>query len=269
MRTLGWAAAAAVLPLFAFAQTHPRHTAPGVSGAGPELLRSEDLERPVWTGEEPLYIAAVVDLSASVSGSRLEAVTAGLRTLLSSLEEDDRCTLVGFTRSVTLHAGWADGCAAAAVAAGELRGGGPGALNNALTLAFGLLAEVPGRPILVLFTDGPDGASWARDSWPLVAAGPVPPTVLAVTAPPSLGGGGRVGGLYGSISADDLSNRITFEGRHLQDAGRDLRGLRSVDPFWVLTQLAEMSLGTVVRTSGDPEAIETSLAGLLSALQPG
>lgn len=250
-------------------QAHPaRPMLPGVAAKRPELLRGEDLERPVWTGEEPLSLVAAVDLSASVSGARLRAVGSGLRSLFSSLGEEDRCALLGFSRSVTLHAGWEAGCVAAASAANELSSGGPAALNNALTLAFGLLAEVPGRPVLVLFTDGVDGASWARDSWPLFAAGAVPPTVLAVTAPPSLTSGGRVGGLYGSISSDDLANQIVFEGRNLQDSGRDLRGLRSVDPFWVLTQLAEMSLGQVVRTGGSPEEIEAALTGLLAALQP-
>ena len=169
------------------AQAHPRAgAAPGVGGAGLELLRrrGDDLPRPVWTGEEPLSLVVVFDLSSSVSGARLQAAVAGLRALFASLDAEDRCALLGFTRSVELHAGWDGTCADAAAAAEELRSGGPAALNNALTLAFGLVADSPGRPVVVVFTDGVDGASWARDSWPLFAAGAVPPTVLAVTAPP-------------------------------------------------------------------------------------
>ena len=254
------------------AQAHPRAgAAPGVGGAGLELLRRrrEDLPRPVWTGEEPLSLVAVFDLSSSVTGARLRAAVAGLRALFASLDEEDRCALLGFTRSVELHAGWDGTCADAAAAAEELRSGGPAALNNALTLAFGLLADAPGRPVLVVFTDGVDGASWARDAWPLFAAGAVPPAVLSVTAPPNMSRSGRVGGTYGSIGADDLANQINFEGRQLQDSGRDLRGLRNVDPFWVLTYLAEISGGQLVRTSGDSGEIEAALAGLLDALLPG
>ncbi|MYF77684.1 MAG: VWA domain-containing protein, partial [Acidobacteria bacterium] len=149
-------------------QAHPEApTAPGVGGAGLDLLRRrrDDLPRPVWTGQEPLSVVAVFDLSSSVSGARLHAAIAGVQALFSALDDEDRCALLGFTRSVELHAGWDGTCADAAVAAAALRSGGPAAFNNALTLAFGLLADRPGRPVLVIFTDGVDGASWARDSW--------------------------------------------------------------------------------------------------------
>ncbi len=252
-------------------QAHPEApSAPGVGGAGLDLLRRrrDDLPRPVWTGQEPLSVVVVFDLSSSVSGARLRSAVAGVEALFSALDEEDRCALLGFTRSVELHAGWDGTCADAAAAAAELRSGGPAAFNNALTLAFGLLADRPGRPVLVVFTDGVDGASWARDSWPLFAAAGVPPTVLAITAPPNLTRSGRVGGTYGSISAEDLANQITFEGRHLQDEGRDMRGLRNVDPFWALTYLTAISGGQLVRTSGDAAEIESALAGALDALQP-
>ena len=252
-------------------QAHPEApSAPGVAGAGLELLRRRrgDLPRPVWTGQEPLSVVAVFDLSSSVLGARLRGAVGGIQTLFSGLDDEDRCALLGFTRSVELHAGWDGTCADAAAAAAELRSGGPAAFNNALTLAFGLLADRPGRPVLVVFTDGVDGASWARDSWPLFAAAGVPPTLLAITAPPNLTRAGRVGGTYGNISADDLANQIVFEGRNLQDSGRDLRGLRNVDPFWALTYLAEISGGQLVRTSGDAAEIEAALAGALDALQP-
>ncbi len=252
-------------------QAHPEApTAPGVGGAGLDLLRRrrDDLPRPVWTGQEPLSVAVVFDLSSSVSGARLRSAVAGVEALFSALDAEDRCALLAFTRSVELHAGWDGTCADAAAAAAELRSGGPAAFNNALTLAFGLLADRPGRPVLVVFTDGVDGASWARDSWPLFAAAGVPPTVVAITAPPNLTRSGRVGGTYGSISADDLANQITFEGRHLQDEGRDMRGLRNVDPFWALTYLTAISGGQLVRTSGEAGEIESALAGALDALQP-
>ncbi|MDE2970948.1 MAG: VWA domain-containing protein [Acidobacteriota bacterium] len=252
-------------------QAHPEApTAPGVGGAGLDLLRRrrDDLPRPVWTGQEPLSVAVVFDLSSSVSGARLRSAVAGVEALFSALDEEDRCALLAFTRSVELHAGWDGTCADAAAAAAGLRSGGPAAFNNALTLAFGLLADRPGRPVLVVFTDGVDGASWARDSWPLFAAAGVPPTVLAITAPPNLTRSGRVGGTYGSISADDLANQITFEGRHLQDEGRDMRGLRNVDPFWALTYLTAISGGQLVRTSGEAGEIESALARALDAFQP-
>ena len=210
---------------------------------------------------EPLSVLAVVDLSASVAGPRLRAVGSGVAALLTGLGAGDRCALLSFTRSLELHSRWEEGCGAAAEAAAALRGGGPAALNNALTLALGLLAEAPGRPVLALFTDGVDGASWTRDTWPLFAAAGNAPLVLAVTAPPVVGAGG-VGGVYGTVSREDLENSIVFEGRTLMDRGRDLRGLRNTDPFWVLEELARRSGGALVRTGGEPAEIESAIAGL-------
>lgn len=215
---------------------------------------------------EPLSVLAVVDLSASVAGPRLRAVASGVAALFSGLGPGDRCALLSFTRSLELHSNWEDGCGTAAEAAAALRSGGPSALNNALTLALGLLAEAPGRPVLALFTDGVDGASWTRDTWPLFAAAGSAPLILSVTAPPVVGAGG-VGGVYGTVSREDLENSIVFEGRTLMDRGRDLRGLRNTDPFWVLEELARRSGGALLRTGGDPEEIEEALAGLAARIR--
>lgn len=221
-------------------------------------------DRPAAFDHDPaemLSVLAVVDLSASVAGPRLRAAASGVAALFSGLGPGDRCALLSFTRSLELHTDWEDGCGAAAEAAAALRSGGPAALNNALTVALGLLAEAPGRPVLALFTDGVDGASWTRDTWPLFAAAGNAPLILAVTAPPVVGAGG-VGGVYGTVSREDLENSIVFEGRTLMDRGRDLRGLRNTDPFWVFEELARRSGGALVRTGGDPEEIESALAGL-------
>ncbi len=219
-----------------------------------------------WTPDEPLSVAVVFDLSSSVTGDRLRAAVAGAQSLFGALSGEDRCALLTFTRSTNLVSGWDAGCPAAAAAAGELRSGGPSALNNAVLLALGLLAEAPGRPVLVVFTDGVDGASWPRDTWPLVAATGHTPLVMAITAPAARGAGG-VGGVYGTVSREDLANQITFEGRNLQDQGRDLRGLRNTDPYWALEELARRSGGELVRTDGAPEALEAALSGILDAVR--
>ncbi len=210
----------------------------------------------------PLAVAAVVDLSASVRGPMLEAVQSGLGSFFSGLGDADRCAVVSFRRSVELHAGWEDSCAHAAAAVAELKSGGPSALNNAIMLAMGLLAEAPGRPVLAIFTDGVDGASWSRDLWPMVAIAGASPMVLSVTAPAILARGGRVGGLYGAVSAEDFAQQIEFEGRNLRSGSVDLKGLRNVDPYWVLEELARRSGGVLVRTSGEPSDIRDALAGL-------
>lgn len=219
-----------------------------------------------WTPNEPLSVAVVFDLSSSVTGDRLRAAGSGVARLFESLSAEDRCALVTFTRSTTLVSDWEAGCGEAAEAARGLQSGGPSALNNAVLLAMGLLANAPGRPVLLVFTDGVDGASWPRDSWPLLAAAGHTALVMAVTAPAARGAG-SVGGVYGSISRDDLANQITFQGRHLSDRDRDLGGLRNTDPYWVLDELARRSGGELVRTDGAAEEIETALSGVLDAVR--
>ncbi len=226
-------------------------------------------EQPVpfdWAADEPLSVAVVFDLSSSVTGDRLRAASSGLASLFEALSAEDECALVGFTRSTTLVSGWDEGCAAAAEAARGLRSGGPAALNNAVLLAMGLLGDAPGRPVLVVFTDGVDGASWPRDTWPLLAAAGHTPLIMAVTAPATRGAG-SVGGVYGSISREDLANQITFQGRHLSDEDRDLAGLRNTDPYWALDELARRSGGELVRTDGNAEDLESALVGILDAVR--
>ncbi len=219
-----------------------------------------------WTPDEPLSVAVVFDLSSSVTGARLRAASSGVASLFDSLSTEDRCALISFTRSTTLASGWDAGCAAAAEAARGLRSGGPSALNNAVLLAMGLLADAPGRPVLVVFTDGVDGASWPRDTWPLVAAAGHTPLVMGVTAPAARGAG-SVGGVYGTVSREDLANQISFEGRHVHDQDRDLRGLRNTDPYWALAELAQRSGGELMRTDGNDEDLERALAGVLDAVR--
>lgn len=237
---------------------------PLASPDGLTLLVDETPARFEWDPDEPVSLLAVLDLSSSVSGARLAAATSGIAALFSELGERDRCALLSFAREVTLEAGWDGGCAEAAGIAAAVTGGGPAALNNALALALGLLADAPGRPVLVIFTDGVDGASWTRDSWPLVAAAGSSPLVFGVTAPAARGAG-AVGGIYGTVSREDLENQILYEGRHLQDTGRDLRGLRNTDPFWAIQELAVRSGGDLLRTGGEPGEIESALAGVLDA----
>ncbi len=211
---------------------------------------------------EPLSVAAVVDLSSSVNPSLLAAVTAGLESFFSGLGETDRCAVIPFQRTVELHGGWEQACSEAVAALAGLRSGGPSALNGALTLALGLLAEAPGRPVLLLFTDGVDGASWARDLWPMVGLAGVSPLVFSVTAPAVLSRGGRMGGVYGSVNAEDFARQIRFEGRHVTSGDVVVRGLRNVDPFWVLEEMGRRTGGALVRTGGEPSEVEEALAGL-------
>ena len=221
-----------------------------------------------WTPDEPLAVAAVLDLSSSVSGDRLDAVIGGFRSFLSGLGDDDRCAVLSFTRSVVLHAGWDESCAEAAEGLGALVSGGPSAHNSGVMLALGLLADAPGRPVLALFSDGEDGASWAADGWPLIATSGIAPMVLAVTAPAVTRSQGRLRGAYARMDAqEDIAVRWRYEGRFVQIENWDLGGMRSVDPFQVLEDLATSTGGGVIRADGSPESIEREIASLGAAIE--
>lgn len=220
-----------------------------------------------WTPDEPLAVAAVLDLSSSVAGDRLEAVVAGFQDFLSGLASHDRCALIGFTRTVIQRAGWDETCAEAAEVLPELVSGGPAARNNAVMLAMGLLADAPGRPVLALFTDGDDGASWTPDGWPMIASRGIAPMFLSVTAPAAARGGGQLRGAYNRVSnEEDLAVSWRYEGRFVQIEERDLEGMRSVDPFQALAELGTATGGGVIRTDGDPDAIRREIASLKNAI---
>ena len=219
-----------------------------------------------WSPDEPLAVAAVLDLSSSVSGDRLEAVITGFQEFLSGLGDKDRCAVIAFTRTVIQHAGWNATCAEAADAVSKLVSGGPAARNNGVMLALGLLADAPGRPVLAMFTDGDDGASWTPDLWPMIAIRGIAPMVLAVTAPAAVRGGGRVRGAYDLVNDDGFALRWRYEGRFVQVEELDLEGMRSVNPFQSLVDLGNATGGGVISTNGDPEAIQREIAALGSAI---
>jgi len=96
----------------------------------------------------------------------------------------------------------------------------------------------------------------------MVGLAGVSPLVFSVTAPAVLSRGGRVGGVYGSVDAEDFSRQIQYEGRHVTSGDVEVRGLRNVDPFWVLDELGRRTGGALVRTGGEPSEVEEALAGL-------
>ena len=220
-----------------------------------------------WSPDEPLAVAAVLDLSSSVSGDRLEAVITGFQEFLSGLGDEDRCAVIAFTRTVIQHAGWDTTCAEAADAVSKLVSGGPAARNNGVMLALGLLADAPGRPVLAMFTDGDDGASWTPELWPMIAIRGIAPMVLAVTAPAAVRGGGTVRGAYNRVNEEeDMAVYWRYEGRFVQIEKRDLDGMRDVDPFASLTALGRATGGGVISTSGTPDTIRQAIASLRRAI---
>ncbi|MFO7894490.1 MAG: VIT domain-containing protein [Longimicrobiales bacterium] len=107
----------------------------------------------------PRDITAVVDVSGSMSGTKLEQTQAALRQLLGSLAPEDRFRLVAFSNRVTTSGtGWAratpDELAAARRWVDGLRADGGTDIAGALEEALRLESPDDRLPIVVFLTDG-------------------------------------------------------------------------------------------------------------------
>lgn len=136
-------------------------------------LRKEDFELRV-AGEPkdfrlldpeslPLAVLFAMDVSASTAGERRRRLAAGAQQFAGALTEEDDCGVV----SVSNRARWVRefGSCGPDVGAGLLQSGGGGAtaLWDGVVLSLAALHWGSGRPVLLLFTDGLDNLSWARE----------------------------------------------------------------------------------------------------------
>jgi VWFA-related protein len=117
----------------------------------------------------PTTVALVLDRSASVSGSKLEQLRAAARAFVAELRPLDEAALVAFDHRIELLSDATTDRAAIHAALDGLRTGGGSSVLDALYLGlerrFGA-----GLPLVVLFTDGQDSASWLDNADVLRAA---------------------------------------------------------------------------------------------------
>ena len=111
----------------------------------------------------PLAVLFAMDVSASTAGERRRRLAAGARQFAGALTERDDCAVVAFSN----RAQWVrefDSCSGD-VGEGLLQtgGGGATALWDGVVLSLAALYRGSGRPVLLLFTDGLDNLSWARE----------------------------------------------------------------------------------------------------------
>ena len=97
----------------------------------------------------------LVDASQSMS-YRFDFVRRAVRRIGSQLRADDRLILIPFTRTLGAVTGPTRDVTAVASAVERMRSGGGTAIADALAGVTERLGEVPGRHIIVLFTDGYD-----------------------------------------------------------------------------------------------------------------
>jgi VWFA-related protein len=133
----------------------------------------------VPTGSVPISAILVLDTSLSVAGGRLDQLRQACTAFARALAPRDEAVLLTFASAVQLRSAAGADRAALQDALARTRAGGRTALFDALFSGLLMAPSLPGRPVLIVFSDGVDTVSWtggsdslalARDSSTLVYA---------------------------------------------------------------------------------------------------
>src|SRR5580765_1663258 len=111
----------------------------------------------------PLSVTLVLDTSQSVAGERLQHLVQAGTGLAAALHPEDRAALVTFSHAVDLRVPMTGDLAAIRDALGAMNGNGATALRDAVHLALQLQPHDQTRPLMLVFTDGHDTASWLTE----------------------------------------------------------------------------------------------------------
>jgi VWFA-related protein len=108
----------------------------------------------------PLNVVMALDVSDSVTGTRLEDLQNAGRVLLNALTDRDRAALLTFGFAVTVAQRLTSDREAVGAALVRPPGGGRTALIDGCFIGLMLGASPVGRSLLLVFSDGVDTASW-------------------------------------------------------------------------------------------------------------
>jgi VWFA-related protein len=111
----------------------------------------------------PLSVTMVLDASQSVAGERLQHLVQAGTGLVAALHPEDRAALVTFSHAVDLRVPMTGDLTAIRDALGAMNGNGATALRDAVHLALQLQPHDQTRPLMLVFTDGHDTASWLTE----------------------------------------------------------------------------------------------------------
>jgi VWFA-related protein len=114
----------------------------------------------VPTDAVPLSAILVLDTSLSVSGPKLDQLRKACGAFVRGLGPRDEAVLLTFSNAVRLRSGAGEDRAALEKALAETKAGGRTALFDALFTGLLLAPTLPGRPVLIVFSDGVDTVSW-------------------------------------------------------------------------------------------------------------
>jgi Ca-activated chloride channel homolog len=134
---------------------------PGLLASDFELRDNRVAQKPELLSAEshPILAVLVFDTSSSMDGRRLDALRAAGEAFLDGLRPADQAALLAFSEQITWLAEATPDKAAVRSALGNLRAQGATSVFDALFTAI-TLSDPSLRPLIVLFTDGEDNASW-------------------------------------------------------------------------------------------------------------
>ncbi len=111
----------------------------------------------------PMSTLLVLDASGSVRGSKLRHLRGAAHAFIEGLKIEDEAGLLMFSHRLDLRKRLDNDFADLRRVLNQRVEGGFTALNDALFAGLKLLESGTGRPLLLLFTDGIDNASWIRE----------------------------------------------------------------------------------------------------------
>lgn len=114
----------------------------------------------VPTDAVPISAIFVLDTSLSVAGGRLDQLRQACTAFARALAPRDEAVLLTFASAVQLRSVPGDNRAALEEALAQTRAGGRTALFDAVFSGLLMAPSLPGRSVLIVFSDGVDTVSW-------------------------------------------------------------------------------------------------------------
>ena len=108
----------------------------------------------------PVSVMLVLDTSSSVRGTALTHLRQAASAVVDRLTPADRAALMTFNGAVSLDCDWTSDRRQLQDAIGRVDAGGATALHDAAYAALMLRDPSPGRPLVLVFSDAADTASW-------------------------------------------------------------------------------------------------------------
>jgi len=118
----------------------------------------------------PLSVQLVLDISGSVVGDRLRHLIAAADGLVAALRPDEWAGLLTFSHRLHPLAPMTDDLAAVRRRLAAIAGDGRTALRDGVQFALATDHIAEARPLILVFTDGIDNASWLSDEEVLESA---------------------------------------------------------------------------------------------------